>query len=357
MADASNSDHSTNAGFAPLLAGFRGGGASIQPSEARLIVGGESGLDIKPHRHSLAEAGDDSFALEDDTPWRREPLCMRCARVVACVPLSLALLACLWYASGGFFIVTGVFRTAGWLPPQDSTLWAVMFPFNGVVLHRNASAFAPGANRAAGIDELPFFAEAVPFFLFAVVLEVLIFAVRWPKKRAYRVNDSLNSLSLGLLSQLTGVFFRATSLLPYEWVFSHKVCDVPDTWWGWMLALIGVDFGYYWFHRASHSNTIFWGQHVVHHSSEEYNLTTSLRQPALGGIAFVFYLPLALAGLPLQLVQAHIAFNLYVAHVRAWHAFSVLTTIVRCGCECAADCTSSGCTQHLSTASVRSSGC
>mmetsp|Transcript_41373 Transcript_41373/g.107178 ORF Transcript_41373/g.107178 Transcript_41373/m.107178 type:complete len:138 (-) Transcript_41373:947-1360(-) len=71
--------------------------------------------------------------------------------------------------------------------------------------------------------------------------------------------------------------------------------EVEDTALNWWLLFILVDFVYYWFHRFSHEINVLWSAHSVHHSAEEYNLTTALRQGAaqqFGGV--IFYYPLAL---------------------------------------------------------------
>ncbi len=69
--------------------------------------------------------------------------------------------------------------------------------------------------------------------------------------------------------------------------------------WVWVLCFIGVDFFYYWFHRASHRVAAIWATHVVHHQSEDYNLAVALRQSALQpAFSWAFYLPLAFIGFP-----------------------------------------------------------
>ena len=67
----------------------------------------------------------------------------------------------------------------------------------------------------------------------------------------------------------------------------------------WIFAFIAYDFFYYWFHRISHERQIFWASHVAHHQSEDYNLSTALRQTGTGFlISWVFYIPLFLIGVP-----------------------------------------------------------
>jgi len=70
-------------------------------------------------------------------------------------------------------------------------------------------------------------------------------------------------------------------------------------WWVWVAALIGYDFCYYWLHRAGHRVAGLWAAHVVHHQSEDYNLSTALRQTSTGFLfSWIFFLPLAVLGVP-----------------------------------------------------------
>jgi hypothetical protein len=72
---------------------------------------------------------------------------------------------------------------------------------------------------------------------------------------------------------------------------------MPIAWYTWLILLVGVDFFYYWFHRLSHEIAVLWGTHVVHHQSEEYNLSVALRQSSIQTFGSLwFYLPLAFIG-------------------------------------------------------------
>lgn len=141
---------------------------------------------------------------------------------------------------------------------------------------------------------------AVPVFLLLMALEFW-----WSRRRGlqvYRAADTVSSLSLGIISQLVAVFtpllmlglysalFQQAALLP-EWSLSSP--------WAWAGALLLYDFLYYWKHRLGHEVAVLWAAHVVHHSSEEYNLSTALRQTGSDFLlGWVFYLPLALLGVP-----------------------------------------------------------
>ena len=140
---------------------------------------------------------------------------------------------------------------------------------------------------------------ATPVFLVLIALE---FAVGWARGRnTYRLADTLTSIGLGVMSQVTGVFGRLLRIGLYVLVFEHVALfqlpvDSPVVWLG---ALLAYDFCYYWHHRAGHRVALFWAAHVVHHQSEDYNLGTALRQTSSGFVfGWLFYLPLALAGVP-----------------------------------------------------------
>ncbi len=140
---------------------------------------------------------------------------------------------------------------------------------------------------------------AVPVFLALMAIE---FAVdRRRHVGVYRAADTVGSLSLGIISQLVAVFAKLAALGIYAWVYQRfAVWSLPaDSPWVWVGALLGYDFCYYWLHRMGHEINLLWAAHGVHHSSEEYNLSTALRQTATGHLfGWVFYLPLALLGVP-----------------------------------------------------------
>ena len=140
---------------------------------------------------------------------------------------------------------------------------------------------------------------AVPVFLLMMAVEFAI--ARRRGLPLYRAADTVSSLSLGILSQLVGVFTKLATLGLYTLVYSHAALwQLPaDSPWVWLGALLAYDFCYYWLHRMGHEMNILWAAHVVHHSSEEYNLSTALRQTGTGFLlGWVFYLPMALLGVP-----------------------------------------------------------
>ncbi len=140
---------------------------------------------------------------------------------------------------------------------------------------------------------------AVPVFLLMMAAEFAI--ARRRGLPLYRAADTVSSLSLGIVSQLVGVFTKLATLGIYTLVYQHAAlwqlpADSPAVWVG---ALLAYDLCYYWVHRLGHEVNILWAAHVVHHSSEEYNLSTALRQSGTGFLlGWIFYLPMALLGVP-----------------------------------------------------------
>ncbi|NEU07102.1 sterol desaturase family protein [Flavihumibacter sp. R14] len=137
---------------------------------------------------------------------------------------------------------------------------------------------------------------SIPVFFILIGIEIAYSVYR--KLNYYRLNDSIANLSQGIGSQLVGLFLKTATFFAYLYIFDHwRFYTFPNTVWIWLLLFVGVDFFYYWFHRMSHEVNALWAAHIVHHQSEEYNLTVALRQSWFqGGFSWIFYLPLAFAG-------------------------------------------------------------
>src|SRR5947207_1077663 len=117
---------------------------------------------------------------------------------------------------------------------------------------------------------------ATPVFFALIGIEL---AWGWTRKNnTYRLNDAINSIGLGMLSQVTAVFTRLFRVTIYTAIYAGISLWHDDTfwlsWYGWLLALVFYDFCYYWLHRAGHESAVFWAAHVVHHQSQDYNLST-----------------------------------------------------------------------------------
>lgn len=137
---------------------------------------------------------------------------------------------------------------------------------------------------------------SIPIFFILMGIEIIY--DRITNKHLYRLNDAVSNISCGIFEQVTGTFAKVFTVALYAVVYDHfRLFTVPDKWYWLLLLFLGVDFFYYWAHRLSHEINLFWAGHVVHHQSEEYNLSVALRQGALQKVFTAgFYLPLALAG-------------------------------------------------------------
>ncbi|MDB2533424.1 sterol desaturase family protein [Porticoccaceae bacterium] len=162
-----------------------------------------------------------------------------------------------------------------------------------------------------------FIPYAIPVFLLLIVIE--LFWGWWKGNNTYRANDSINSLSLGLLSTVTKFVFLNIGLLVFSgieenyaiWAFNSSSLG------HWLLAILLYDFLYYWFHRVSHERQFFWGSHVVHHQSEDYNLSTALRQTSTSFFTtWVFFIPCFFLGMPISMyvsiASAHLIYQFWV---------------------------------------------
>jgi sterol desaturase/sphingolipid hydroxylase (fatty acid hydroxylase superfamily) len=134
----------------------------------------------------------------------------------------------------------------------------------------------------------------------------------WKGRTIYRLNDAVTNISCGILDQLTGLFAKIFTVAAYHFIFINFALFELETTWYWILiGFLGVDFFYYWAHRMSHQVNVFWLGHVVHHQSEDYNLSVALRQSTFQKMfTFYFYFPLAFLGFKTEWFLLMGAFNL-----------------------------------------------
>ena len=137
---------------------------------------------------------------------------------------------------------------------------------------------------------------SVPFFFFLMALELV--ALRKKPDLRYRLADSISSLSNGVGQQVLGAFLHVIPVAAYAFLYSrYRVTTLPADPLVWVALVLGVDLGYWTYHWASHRVNFLWATHAVHHQSEEYNLSTALRQSWFtAAISWVFYAPLAILG-------------------------------------------------------------
>lgn len=138
---------------------------------------------------------------------------------------------------------------------------------------------------------------SIPVFFLLIGIELLV--ERFTHQKLYRLPDAISNISCGITSQLSGLFLKIFGIGVYQFLFEKFAFFALDnkTAWYWIILVLLVDLAYYWAHRMSHEVNLFWGGHVVHHQSEEYNLSVALRQSSLQVVwTFAFNLPIALLG-------------------------------------------------------------
>lgn len=146
-------------------------------------------------------------------------------------------------------------------------------------------------------------AIAIPGFVGLIIIESVV--AYFMGVQVNRAADTISSLSSGVTNTLKTLMGLAVVILSYQWMVEHwALFSLPDTWWVYLLAFIGLDFKGYWSHRWNHKVNLFWNRHVIHHSSEEFNLSCALRQniSAIVGIYFFLYVPMAIIGVPAKVV-------------------------------------------------------
>ena len=151
---------------------------------------------------------------------------------------------------------------------------------------------------------------AIPFFFLLILVEFAYGMLRG--RNTYRLNDTINSLSMGSLSRLQALVILGFSGSIYEWVVAHyQLQQLPDNEaWVWISCFVLYDFAYYWKHRFGHEVALFWGSHVAHHQSEDFNLGTALRQTSIDFYGFLFYLPFFALGYPAEILFTVVNLNL-----------------------------------------------
>lgn len=147
---------------------------------------------------------------------------------------------------------------------------------------------------------------AIPLFAGLIALEALL-SYRHDTG-FYEKKDAWTNIFIGLASVAWGAIFGFAAGYIYLYLYDIAPFKFPaDAWWTWVLLFFLDDFLYYWFHRISHESRLFWNFHVVHHSSEYYNLSVAVRQSWFSGILhWIFYSPIMLLGFaPWMFVLMH----------------------------------------------------
>lgn len=153
---------------------------------------------------------------------------------------------------------------------------------------------------------------AMIFFMVTMAIEWLIGKLL--KKSIYQPMDTISSISSGMTNNIKSILKLSVVIVSYQWMYEHlALLKIDANWWVYVVAFLGIDFAYYWTHRWNHEYNILWNKHIIHHSSEEYNLACALRQSIsdVVQIYFFLYLPMALIGIPPKVINILLPIHLF----------------------------------------------
>ena len=139
---------------------------------------------------------------------------------------------------------------------------------------------------------------AILFFTVLIIIEFI--ASLLLKKNVNYSLDTISSLSSGMTNTLKDVLGLGIVILSYRWMYEFAVFQIESTILLYIIGFILIDFSAYWSHRWNHEINIMWNRHIIHHSSEEFNLSAALRQSISGivGVYFFLSIPMAIVGIP-----------------------------------------------------------
>ncbi len=173
---------------------------------------------------------------------------------------------------------------------------------------------------------------AIPGFIVLILAEYLV--SRWKKIPVNEAMDTISSLSSGITDTLRSLTGLAIIIISYDWMVDHiALIEIKSSVLVYILTFIGLDFAGYWSHRFNHTINLFWNRHIIHHSSEEFNLACALRQSVSGIVAIYFflYIPLALIGIPAHVVALVAPIHLFAQfwyHTRLVNKMGILEHII-----------------------------
>ncbi len=154
---------------------------------------------------------------------------------------------------------------------------------------------------------------AIPGFVILIIIEAIYAYFKGDFN--FRSMDTISSLCSGTTNTLKSIMGLAIVIISYDWVYERvALVHIETDWLVYLLSFIAIDFASYWSHRLNHSINIFWNRHVVHHSSEEFNLAVALRQSISGflSLGFIFLFPAALLGLPPKVIGVIAPLHLFM---------------------------------------------
>ncbi len=153
---------------------------------------------------------------------------------------------------------------------------------------------------------------AIPGFVLLIVIEYIASIImKYPVNKSM---DTISSLSSGMTNTLKDLLGLSIVIVSYDWMYNTLgIFTISSPIWLYIVAFVLIDFASYWSHRFNHEYNVLWNRHIVHHSSEEYNLSCALRQSISGvvGVYFFLYIPLAIVGIPTEVIAITAPLHLF----------------------------------------------
>ena len=163
---------------------------------------------------------------------------------------------------------------------------------------------------------------AIPFFILAILTEMLAVKYGWGRGE-FEMRDTFSSLAMGVGNVVMGIIFGFISYGILIWFWQFRMFDLGFHWWVGLIAFLLDDLRYYWYHRFAHRIRWFWAEHVNHHTSQHYNLSTALRQSWTG-----HFTGAVLLSVPLVLLGFHPAFTAFVYGFNLVYQFWIHTEAI-----------------------------
>ena len=127
-------------------------------------------------------------------------------------------------------------------------------------------------------------AFVVPAFFLFVGIEYWM-SLKKRKEKLFNYENSVSNISVGIAERILNLLIAGSFYNLYQYIYDHfALFPIPNRWYVWVLLLFATDFVWYWYHRLGHEINIFWGAHIVHHQSEDFNYTVSARITTLQAI-------------------------------------------------------------------------
>lgn len=173
------------------------------------------------------------------------------------------------------------------------------------------------------INHFNYLAFAIPAFFVFLFLEYRL-AVRLKRSSVFKYESSVSNVSIGIAERLLNLFISASFYDLFYWVYkNYALFNIPDTWWVWILLILVTDLVWYWYHRLGHQVNFLWAAHIVHHQSEEFNLSVSARITVFQAlIRNIFWCVIPLLGF-------HPAMVITILVVHGGYSFFTHTQLIR----------------------------